>query len=60
LRKEANPDKDVIAIATKRMTGANAIEREATEETIQIRIVKCPGGRIIGTWVSRPSADRRS
>jgi hypothetical protein len=31
------------------MTGANAVEREVTEETIQIRIVKCPGRRIIGT-----------
>jgi hypothetical protein len=41
-RKEANPDKDVIAIGTKRMAGANAVEREVTEETIQIRIVKCP------------------
>jgi hypothetical protein len=24
------------------MGGANAVEREVTEETIQIRIVKCP------------------
>ncbi|BCH19540.1 hypothetical protein MesoLjLa_63910 (plasmid) [Mesorhizobium sp. L-2-11] len=41
-RKKADPDKDIIAVGTKGMVRANAVERQVAEETIQIRIVERP------------------
>jgi hypothetical protein len=41
-RKETSPDKDIVAIGTKGMAGANAIERKVAEKAIQIGIVECP------------------
>jgi hypothetical protein len=38
-RKETSPDKNFVAIGTKGMAGANAVERKVAEKAIQIRIV---------------------
>jgi hypothetical protein len=38
-RKKTSPDKNIVAIGTKGMAGANAVEREVAEKAIQIRIV---------------------
>lgn len=60
-RKKTDPDKNVIAIGTKRMVGTNAVERQVAEEAIQIRIVECPIPKDHGNvCASSPSADRRS
>ena len=38
-QKKPSPDENVVAIGTKGMAGANAVEREVAEKAIQIRIV---------------------